>query len=1027
MLLGYLCTKLFVSFVRRAAFGSVCLLLPLCAVAGISAQISGKVLFSDLPACALVLANGQHTFSCGGDGRYELTIPLDAEGRATLFAFADGFDPYETTLHSPIAETHHIALSPAEGTQFLSVAPTLHPGLTPGWVQLRGTVSWGQLPVCALVLANGQSMFTCEGSLGRFALDVPTDARGEVTLFAFASGFAPYKTTLSTRVTASGSVVANAQSHVDSDVNDPAALYLSNDTLDLAQPVRNPSNIGGYVNQPFRGPAGRSYSTGDTSDIYRVSLVAGQPLRVLIGNPDGADLDLFLVDSGRRLVASSEGVGQSEQIIGPRDGEYFVEVYAYSGASTYVLTVAGTAAPANEPHLSVVQEFVPGELLIRGAQDAAAVASIRQLRSALAALRLTHVRGALHRGAIYQMANTTGDRVRQHQGEHQRAFPVALQYANIDPAKVETVHSIKALRREQGANFVEPNHLLFATQQPNDQFYPYQWHYRLINLPQAWDITVGDPKVVTAVVDTGILSSHPDVRESIVAGYDFVSNPLRAMDGDGIDPDPEDPGDPSGRGLAFFHGTHVAGTIAAMTNNSVGVAGISWNSAIMPIRVLGTDGVGTAYDVLQGVRYAAGLENDSRTVPALPADVINLSLAGGVFSNIEQDLYTEVAQKGVIVVAAAGNQSSAAPSYPAAYHGVISVGAVTANERRATYSNFGATLDLVAPGGSLDEDLNGDGYPDGVLSTGATTAGGVVTPAYLFMQGTSMAAPHVAGVAGLMKSLSSELSYAAFMDMLSTGELTRDLGEPGRDLSFGWGIIDAAKALAAVSAATPGGSLVAVPEALNFGIGEDQLPVRISLGNGADGLITGMTVSAPWIEVMPVDIDDRGLGQYLVSIDRTNLKSGAHVGAVHVEADESQLIIRINVEVADVDMEADVGRQYVLLIDPRTGATIRQSAVDALAGRYGYTFQEVPIGEYQLVSGSDLNNNGLICDELESCGAYPTLGSTQSLLTLTRDAESLDFLTGFPAFIQQPASSEGSVGTPVYRRELDLSPGYEAE
>jgi serine protease len=235
------------------------------------------------------------------------------------------------------------------------------------------------------------------------------------------------------------------------------------------------------------------------------------------------------------------------------------------------------------------------------------------------------------------------------------------------------------------------------------------------------------------------------------------------------------------------------------------------------------------------VRYAAGLANDSGTVPERPAQIINLSLGGAPFSQATQALFDEVRAAGVLVVAAAGNQASAAPVYPAAYNGVISVSAVDAQRRLAPYSSTGPGIDVAAPGGNNSVDLNGDGYPDGVLSTGGTVGNNGINFAYTFANGTSMASPHVAGVLALMKSVNAQLTPADIDAMLAAGELSDDLGAPGRDDQFGHGMINAQRSvLAALQAGgtTPADNprLVASASALNFG--RDTTSLTLILRNG---------------------------------------------------------------------------------------------------------------------------------------------------------------------------------------------------
>jgi serine protease len=181
-------------------------------------------------------------------------------------------------------------------------------------------------------------------------------------------------------------------------------------------------------------------------------------------------------------------------------------------------------------------------------------------------------------------------------------------------ARWETLMAIKSLRRDPRIRHAEPNYRVNALATPNDQAYPLQWHYPLIGLPEAWDTTTGDPLVVVAVIDSGVLANHPDLAGQLVEGYDFISDPQNAADGDGIDPDPQDTAVGGGDAASSFHGTHVSGTVAARGGNLMGVAGSAYSSRVMPLRALGQDGGGTSYDVDQAVRYAAGLANDSGTV-----------------------------------------------------------------------------------------------------------------------------------------------------------------------------------------------------------------------------------------------------------------------------------------------------------------------------------------------------------------------------------------------------------------------------
>ena len=395
----------------------------------------------------------------------------------------------------------------------------------------------------------------------------------------------------------------------------------------------------------------------------------------------------------------------------------------------YNLTVGQPAPAAAKNALRLSDEFVPGEVIVRfhapqrGSGPVASAAAIGMKTKA----------GAPER----EMLLAIGDDIAQQQTVRLLGIPAAqLSVRAADSVmqrKLETLQMISALRKRPDVTSADPNYIRRPSAGTNDPQFPLQWNYPLINLPQAWDVTTGSTDVIVAVIDTGVLLNHPDLQGRLVAGYDFISDPAIAGDADGIDPNPDDPGDQTPGGSSF-HGTHVAGTIAAATGNAIGVAGVTQATQIMPLRVLGIGG-GTEYDVLQAVRFAAGLANDSGTLPAQKAAVINLSLGSGGFSQTAQEVFSAARAQGLIVVAAAGNASGTAPSYPAAYDGVVSVSAVDINGNLAWYSNSGQTIDVAAPGGDTGADFNGDGFPDGVLSTCGDDTSGSIRYTYCFSSG----------------------------------------------------------------------------------------------------------------------------------------------------------------------------------------------------------------------------------------------------------------------------------------------------
>ncbi|MFA4619240.1 S8 family serine peptidase [Xanthomonas perforans] len=366
----------------------------------------------------------------------------------------------------------------------------------------------------------------------------------------------------------------------------------------------------------------------------------------------------------------------------------------------------------------------------------------------------------------------------------------------LDRAEAETL--MRQLAADPNVQSVEVDQMLYPTLTPNDSRLSEQWAFGTtnagLNIRPAWDKATG-ANVVVAVIDTGIVS-HPDLDANILPGYDFISDATAARDGNGRDNNPADEGDwNSTSGCATsnssWHGTHVAGTVAAVTNNTTGVAGTAFNAKVVPVRVLGRCG-GSLSDIADAIIWAS--RGTVSGVPANPnaAEVINMSLGGGgTCSSTMQSAINGAVSRGTTVVVAAGNSAAnVSGSLPANCANVIAVAATTSAGAKASYSNYGSGIDVSAPGSGILSTLN----------SGTTTPGNA---SYASYNGTSMAAPHVAGVVALVQSVApTTLTPAAVETLLKN--TARAL--PGAcSGGCGAGIVDADAAVTAAIAGSSGG------------------------------------------------------------------------------------------------------------------------------------------------------------------------------------------------------------------------------
>ncbi len=330
---------------------------------------------------------------------------------------------------------------------------------------------------------------------------------------------------------------------------------------------------------------------------------------------------------------------------------------------------------------------------------------------------------------------------------------------------METKQLIPYFKKKWQVEYTEPHYLYMTNEAdkdivPNDALYSrYQWNLPSIEAEKGWSISKGSEGVIVAVLDTGVQSDHPDLQNKILEGMNIVDENAAPDDDVG-------------------HGTHVAGIIGATVNNGEGVAGVSWYNKIMPVKVLDSSGAGSTYSVAQGIIWAVDHG----------AKVINMSLGNYAEAEFLHDAIKYAYEHDVVMVAASGNDNTERPGYPAAYPEVFAVAATTSSKERAEFSNYGDYIDVAAPGDSIASTYPGSQYAA--------------------LSGTSMASPHVAALAGLIRSVNPELSADEVMEIMRKSAI--DLGDQGKDIYFGYGEIDVDRALQAAS--TYGGALQTYPE-----------------------------------------------------------------------------------------------------------------------------------------------------------------------------------------------------------------------
>ena len=830
----------------------------------------------------------------------------------------------------------------------------------------------------------------------------------------------------------SGTVSVANNTDIDSDINDERSPLYSNDEVprffrnnfsENPQIIQNlPLQLVGFLSQPasweglptighFPDPHTFYWNGGtDNGDIFQVKALGGEAVTLEVFNTYPNVRSWLTVGIMKRDSEYPEDMGSAYDdleafaIYGSHHrykinltmpntpGTYQVVVQPVFGdivapESTYKLTidVPNSITPPTNNGWTTAADFVIGDIIVKQkahckaakVSDLLSSKVVQPLQQKVSESGLSLYRYGDH---IIELAKSS---------EVNRPSFVPASQSTSKPTeialKAATLMAAAEIALQPCVEYAQPNYLRQPMLTPSDSHYGEQWHHEKINLPDAWDTTTGSEEIKVAIVDTGIILSHPDlVLKHSGDGYDFVSDRDYTNDGDGIDSDPTDR-------CYNNHGTLVAGVMGASTDNGVGVAGVDWQAKIMSVRVIGCMYM-SDYDVAQGILYAAGLENDSGIRVADPADIITIGLGSQQHSELLGRAIAAAIDAGVIVIAAAGNDNTYVPVYPAAYEGVISVAATNRDDERADFSNFGSTIDVAAPGVDIlsafamyqyqEED---DDY--------------LVIPTYESFSGTSFAAPQVSGVVSLMKSVYRDMTLDDFQTILKSGNITDDLGDSGRDDYFGFGLINAKKAVEYAKQIGDGSRQLPVTPILGFdypliNFSSIYTEVVISASNvgstNSTLTISDVRTEDPFVTVTAPD-SNNGLGEYTISIDKDGLSPGIYSSSVKFTSNAGETILPVIFRVLEPNqiLHGNVGNIYLHLTNIETNEVTKINVLEPVNGEYAFNFPHVAAGKYTLKAGNDLDNNGVLCEGAEGCGHYG--GDAETILQINADTSGINF------------------------------------
>ena len=794
----------------------------------------------------------------------------------------------------------------------------------------------------------------------------------------------------------SGSAYSSRFHVIDSDVpNTTNHASSNNGSVSTAQTVINPSRIHGHVGDT------------DTIDLYKISTTSSMyaNLDVIDYVNDSQELRLYIYESdgtSRTFSYTAASLENNMSIVLPNDGDYLLGVAPLNGSSSYILTIGQRyESSAIETSTDFIPDFIQDELMAYKSEFLIPDDSeIDQNTSPNDEAKLIEMAGIKFEGfgvftfSIEDLVNKKAMSRLPIDAENTELGGLSNDQKNyLDHWSV--LQDFRSLSKEI---LFDLNVLYKPMSFTRDPAYSLQWNLQNVNLEAALNAVGQDVKdVAVAVIDTGgptVGSTAWNESNLIDGGYDFYYGVSRSVDNEATLSD------------GFSHGIHVSTTIAAK-NNGAGINGYAVHA--LNINVFNNKqrrpDLGAPQNVtIEAVRYAAGLSNSSGSVApnTIPIKVINLSLGGPGYSAAYCQAMSDAISAGVVVVAASGNEEDTDPGiiyYPASCNGVISVGSTNSAGGISYYSTQNQYVDISAPGGDYS-DRDGDGYYDLVFAYGNNSD-------IRGSQGTSMASPQVAAMIALMYAENPNLNPSTVQSMIEAGELSDDRGASGRDNAFGYGEINVAKALDNVFNDTGDPTTYAYTSASYLDYGSSTSQINIDLLKVGTGSLSVSNLTADSATGLSYNssVDSSGFGTYTIILDRSSITDGEFSNTLYFNLSNGESVaVSLYYQVGTLRSRADIGKVFVGMYNASDSSLWGSGVLDLDGNLPFVTTSPVAAGNYYIITSTDIDGDGTICESGEICEYFPPEDQTETYFTVEDEAS----VSGYELYLKSLYKNGGA-------------------